>query len=150
MLEIGSAFGYSTIVMALVARSVLAVDPMTQFASGEQFELNLKAHGVTSKVSHLDTTSQVALPRLFEAGDRFDLVFIDGDHLPEAVRHDLGWARKLVKPGGAIALHDYLLGPGTFVRPAAQEWREPDRLVQTLGIYEDVAPAADERGAAPA
>lgn len=148
VLEIGSAYGYSTIVMAQVAKSVVAIDPMTQFDSWKVFHDNVEAHGVAAKVSLLVLRSEIALPALYKAGEWYDLIFIDGDHLPESVRHDLAWARRLVRLGGVIALHDYLLGPGTFVRPAAQEWREPDRLVETLGIYVDVEPVAGERVAA--
>lgn len=132
--------------MAQVAKSVLAVDPHTQFSSLETFLANLEKHGVMGNVSWLVATSDVVMPKLSLHGEWFDLIFIDGDHLPESVRHDLAWARKLVRLGGVIALHDYLLGPGTFVRPAAQEWREPDRLVETLGIYADVEPAVGEYG----
>jgi predicted O-methyltransferase YrrM len=36
-----------------------------------------------------------------------DAVFIDGDHGREAVLHDTGLARALVRPGGIIIWHDY-------------------------------------------
>ncbi len=130
--------------MAQVAVSVLAIDPMTGFDSLRDFTANVDAHGVASRVSLLLATSAEALPRLYANGERFQLIFIDGDHLPASVAHDLAWARRLVTPGGSIALHDYLLGPGTFVRPECQKWREPDRLVETLGIYEGVEPVAGE------
>lgn len=146
VLEIGSAFGYSTIIMGKVAKHVIAVDPHTGFDSWPQFRLNLYSHGVAGKVSPWGETSQTALPELNRGGQRFELIFIDGDHLPDSVRHDLAWARRLVTPGGTIALHDYLLAAGTFVKLACDEWRPVDRLVETLGIYEDVQPLAGEHG----
>jgi predicted O-methyltransferase YrrM len=36
-----------------------------------------------------------------------DVVFIDGDHSSEAVRHDSDLARAIVSPGGIIIWHDY-------------------------------------------
>ena len=146
VLEIGSAYGYSAIVIAQVAKLVTAVDPHTQFDSEATFIDNLIQHQVFERVRFWTGPAADVLPRLFARGQSYDLVFIDGDHLPGSVRHDLAWARRLVRAGGAIALHDYLLGPGTFVRPACQEWREPDRLVETLCIYEGVEPEAGERG----
>ena len=134
-LEIGSAQGYSTIIMAKVARSVVAIDPHTQFHSEPTFRANLIDHGVEDRVAVMVERSDQALPRLYRLGARFDLVFIDGDHMPASVDYDLTYARSLLAPGGTIALHDYLLGPGTFVRPECQKWREPDRLVETLAIY---------------
>jgi predicted O-methyltransferase YrrM len=35
-----------------------------------------------------------------------DVVFIDGDHSAEAVRHDSDLARQIVAPGGVIIWHD--------------------------------------------
>ena len=35
-----------------------------------------------------------------------DCVFIDGDHSREAVLHDYGLARRIVRPGGLIVFHD--------------------------------------------
>jgi SAM-dependent methyltransferase len=42
------------------------------------------------------------------AGERFDVVFIDGLHLYEQVRRDLDGALSVLKPGGWIAFHDML------------------------------------------
>lgn len=36
-----------------------------------------------------------------------DVIFIDGDHGAEAVRHDTELARAIVRPGGIIIWHDY-------------------------------------------
>jgi predicted O-methyltransferase YrrM len=36
-----------------------------------------------------------------------DVVFIDGDHSHDVVRHDTDLARAIVKPGGVIIWHDY-------------------------------------------
>jgi predicted O-methyltransferase YrrM len=36
-----------------------------------------------------------------------DIIFIDGDHSSEVVRHDSDLARKVVNPGGLIIWHDY-------------------------------------------
>jgi predicted O-methyltransferase YrrM len=47
------------------------------------------------------------------AGRQIDLLFIDGDHVYEAVRADFEAWRSLVRPGGLILFHDYDAGhPG--------------------------------------
>jgi predicted O-methyltransferase YrrM len=48
-----------------------------------------------------------------------DVVFIDGDHSCEVVRHDTDLARAIVRPGGVIIWHDYQNG-GVEVAPVLE------------------------------
>jgi len=48
-----------------------------------------------------------------------DVVFIDGDHSSEVVRHDTSLARGIVRPGGVIIWHDYQNG-GVEVAPVLE------------------------------
>jgi predicted O-methyltransferase YrrM len=109
VLEVGSAYGYSAVVMALTGASVTAVDPHAWIGgSREAMAANLAAYGVAARVEVIAEPSQQALPRLAEEGRRFGLVFIDGDHSAEGARHDLRWALQLLDAGGTLAVHDYL------------------------------------------
>ena len=109
VLEVGSAFGYSSVVMALTGARVTAVDPHTWLpASHEVMTANLEAYGVADRVEIFRAVSQFVLPRLADEGARFGLVFIDGDHSAQAARHDIQWALQLLNPGGTLAVHDYL------------------------------------------
>lgn len=137
VLEIGSAFGYSTVALALVARFVDAVDPHTAHGSRSALEANLGFYGVRNKVSILHETSQHVLPNLAEAGITYDLVWVDGDHTAAGVEHDVTWALKLLKSDGVLACHDYAetcccpdVGP-TLRRLLG----EPDELVDTMAVY---------------
>jgi predicted O-methyltransferase YrrM len=66
------------------------------------------------------------------AGPEADLVFIDGDHSPEACREDWEVWHPHVAPGGAVAFHDARLGrPGGTGGPGptavvTKLFREPD------------------------
>ena len=121
VLEVGSAFGYSAIMMARAARSVTAVDshlphPDNGMAEGSYGVMlgNLRAAGVHQVVTVLRQPAEEALPALHAQGRRFGLVFIDGDHAYESVLHDAGQARRLVTDDGHIACHDYGHGePGS-------------------------------------
>lgn len=140
VLEIGSAYGYSTVALALVANHVDAVDPHTGHGSLYEMQANLNAYGVAGRVTVIQQMSQVALPELHAAGNRYDLVWIDGDHAAATVEHDVEWARKLLEPGGVIACHDYdeVTCPG--VRQALDKlFGGPGRLVDTLAVYEGLA-----------
>jgi predicted O-methyltransferase YrrM len=110
VLEVGSASGYSAVVMALAgADHIVAVDPHTWIpGSYEAMLANLAAYQVTDRVEIIREYSQSALPQLAGEDARFGLVFVDGDHSADAARHDLRWALKLLKPGGVLAVHDYL------------------------------------------
>lgn len=136
MLEVGSAWGYSAITMARVARSLVSVDPHIALATWDAFQANLQAHGVAGRVTALRMESRAALPNLHLAGRRFDLIFIDGDHSPAAVTFDATWARALVTVRGVIAFHDYNPAQFDTVYEGLLGWREPDRLVESLAVFE--------------
>lgn len=56
--------------------------------------------------------------------DRYDLVFIDGDHREQAVYEDLCSAWRIVRDGGAVVLHDCL--------PASEEAQDDSVFVEEL------------------
>ena len=108
VLETGSAYGFSAITMALAgAEHVTAIDPHTWLPGSLQAMQEALGHyGVTDRVEIMEAFSFTALPVLAGEGAQFGLVFIDGDHSEAAARHDIGWALKLLAPGGVLAVHD--------------------------------------------
>lgn len=135
VLEIGSAFGYSAVAMALMGARVTAVDPHTWLGSYQTMIANLQDYGVSGRVRIDARLSFEVLPELAEGGWAFDLVWVDGDHEAPAVSHDVDWARKLLRPGGTLACHDYDEDTCPGVRQALDAWRPPAKLVDTLAIY---------------
>lgn len=135
VLEIGSAYGYSAVAMALVGARVTAVDPHTWLNSYDTMAANLAAYNVGERVHIHQGYSYAVLPALAESGLRFDLIWIDGDHEAAAVTHDVTWALKLLRPTGTLACHDYdeVTCPG--VRQALDAWKPPVKLVDTLAVY---------------
>ena len=108
VLEVGSAFGYSTVTMALAgADHIVAIDPHTWLPDSLSVMLgNLAAYGVADRVEVMQEFSFTALPVLAGEDARFGFVFIDGDHAYEAARHDIEWGLKMLEPGGVLAVHD--------------------------------------------
>jgi len=124
VVEIGSAFGRSTVCLALGTRMrgagrVYAVDPHTggiglveeygalaaAFSSLRAFMQNIARFKLDDVVVPLTVTSQAAAASW--PGTPIRLLFIDGWHDYDACRHDiLRWGR-WVTPGGVIAIHDY-------------------------------------------
>jgi predicted O-methyltransferase YrrM len=113
VLEVGSAHGYSAVVMALAG--AISVDAVDDHSGGTwlgdtyaTMVSNLRAYGVRNRVMITRGRSQDVLPAVAAEGDwRFGLIFIDGDHTYWAVRQDILNALPLLEPGGTLAVHDY-------------------------------------------
>ena len=127
IVEIGSFKGRSTVGLAYVARryglgSVVAIDPHTSpsttdpdlgsgTSSYDEFQENLRRAGVTDAVDCRRAFSQ-EVARDWRRPIR--LLWIDGDHLYEAVKRDLALFRPYLAPGAIVAMHDVL---GTWPGP---------------------------------
>ena len=141
VLEIGGGYGYSALVMSRTAASIISVDPHAGElpSSFEQMRTNIDLFPAGCPIKMVRQPSQDALPTMLEAGVRFDLVFIDGDH-ERAVRVDVPISLLLLRDGGWLCVHDY----GDF--PAITDTcnsivRSPPGLVDTLwmGCVDDFA-----------
>jgi predicted O-methyltransferase YrrM len=150
ILEIGTHIGASTAALASVAE-VVSVDvidvnasdgPWRALGAGESPEAMLQRLGWRARVRFV---KQPSLEFMRTTSERFDLVFLDGDHSAVTVYRELAAASRLVNPGGFILLHDYFPGgkplirgsepiPGPF-RGVERACREnPTLTVRPLGI----------------
>lgn len=131
VLEIGSAFGFSTVHMARWARSIVSVDPHAWLESGEKFLDNIDGMIVLP----VFTTSDIALKALVGIGAKFDLAFIDGDHSASWVRHDIQGALDLLVDDGLLAIHDYDEAHCPDVKTVVDALRlTPEYVVDTLFV----------------
>lgn len=121
VLELGSYLGRSTVIMARVARLVVAVDwhrgdEFTTKATPDYDTLrpyldNLERCGVREKVVSVVGDARTVAP--FLASDAFDLAFVDANHTAEAALHDGRLALRCVRPGATVIFHDWEPGfPG--------------------------------------
>lgn len=126
VLEVGAAFGYSTRLLSKEGSYVLSIDPHDQIPG------TLKAVRENAPLAIIVVaTSQMILPRLH---GHFDVAFIDGDHLYDAVVKDLKQASRLA---GTILVHDYIEETCPDVGRACRDvLGEPAGLVDTLAIYQ--------------
>lgn len=140
VLEVGAAYGYSTIILALTAKWVDSVDPHHALDSLNAYWGNLQTYGIDNVTVHVKLNRQ-ALP-FFE--ELWDMVFIDGDHADSEVRFDVEYAKKLVKPGGVVVVHDYGEDTCPAVAPVCDQLLpEGSIAVDTLWVWtrpEEVEP----------
>ena len=136
VLEVGAAYGYSTVVLALAAASVVSVDPHAWLQSEPALRTNLDAYGVSAKVDVRVGASEGVLPAFAAEGRRFGLVWVDGDHRRPAIEQDVALAVPLLTTGGVLACHDFGETTCPDVREVLRErFGEPHELVDTLAIY---------------
>ncbi len=95
VVEIGTGLGISARCMATTAYRIITYDT-DPWVRAAVWPYLIDLHNVTPVALEPDTPAE--------------MVFIDGCHAPEAVRADLALARRLLKPGGLIVLHDMRAG----------------------------------------
>lgn len=117
-MEIGSFEGGSLVfVHALLKGQVrmTAIDPFADYSEvdGEmsrtyaRFVANVEAIGATEAVRVLKGRSIDHLPKLIDAGEKFDLIFIDGSHANLDVMIDAALAWQLLARRGLMIFDDY-------------------------------------------
>jgi predicted O-methyltransferase YrrM len=118
ILEVGMAFGSSTIAMcsalkAVGAGHVTSIDPF-QYSDGSDSAYPINGAGMKcvqeagySTIHRLiNEYDYVALPRLVAGGETFDLVLIDGYHSFDYTFLDFFYADLLLRDGGICVFHD--------------------------------------------
>lgn len=102
MLEIGSRFGGSTVLMLAAGgelRDLVSIDTAPEHAPESRWFFERQE--VSERLTLLQQDSKIRL-----AGQRFGLIFIDGDHSYEGVKGDVEAHWPNVIPGGLVAFHD--------------------------------------------
>jgi predicted O-methyltransferase YrrM len=142
VLEVGSQFGRSTLAMASTATRVHAVDwhlgdkHAGFLDSLPELMRNLERYKLRDRVVVHVGRNEVVLPMLL--GNLFDLAFIDSFHERAAVESDTAMVLRLMKPGGAIAFHDFGIDGFAGLTRAVEEFAGREGLkidvVRTLAI----------------
>lgn len=120
VLEIGTHIGASTLA---IARSLATNSgPGAHLTTVDIADVNDPAHGAFARLGLdspraslaraglSDRVTFIAKPSsefLRETDDRFDLIFLDGDHAAPAVYRDFAQALNCLTPNGTILLHDF-------------------------------------------
>ena len=113
VLEIGTAVGYSTIILAesLPHATITTLNPQDDEAERARANLVLYAPRIT-------VVERRSWDFYAETDETFDLIFVDGDH--KNIRRDLVWWDRL-NVGGAMIFHDF--SPNGSTRPCPPVYR---------------------------
>jgi Methyltransferase domain len=140
VLECGAFYGFSTIVLAQVARAVHSVDwhhgdeQAGQVETLPDYLANLERYGVADRVvTHIGRFEDV-LPHLRLSN--FDGCFLDGQHDRASLDRDLRLVHPLIKRRSWIAVHDYGLFDVAPALHAFEDWSgyELDDVAESLAV----------------
>ncbi len=112
VLEIGTFKGWSAITMGLVRRDVKIITIDNHFgipedgltSSSIEVHKNIRESNCSGRIIHLQLSSSEYINK---NNSKFDLIFIDGDHTFEGVKHDFEKFLPYVKKLGIILFHDF-------------------------------------------
>lgn len=135
MLEIGSFEGRSALwfldeVLTGEDSEIWCIDPWEGecAAAGAIFTENTAPAAAAGRLIKIRGRARDFLPAMADEGDRFDAIYIDGDHRAIAVLGDALGAWEVLKPGGVLIFDDYGLklcntasGVDAFLRIAGAE-----------------------------
>lgn len=112
-LEIGMAFGGSTLVFASVGWELcpgsyhhIAIDPFQHTVWDGVGKQCVETSGFGKCFELIEEPSCLALPRLLSQEERFGVIYVDGSHLFEDVFLDAYFGARLLSPGGYIFFDD--------------------------------------------
>lgn len=110
-LETGMAYGVSTLWLADAVARVdgghhIAIDPRQVRGYHNIGRLNVERAGLDDVVETYVELSEYRLPKLAGAKTKLDFAFIDGRHLFDSALVDFFYVDRMLRVGGAVALHD--------------------------------------------
>lgn len=128
MIEIGSYVGESTSIFCKNFKEVLSIDPFHKDNSEEdnvylEFIKNMKKF---KNIKYIRKLSDDAILDLKD--EKFDFVYIDGDHLYEQVKKDILNYLSIINLNGFIAIHDYSEEYPDILRAVNETLGEPDKI----------------------
>lgn len=123
VLEVGTHIGASTLHIALALKRLNRHGKMT---SADIVDVNHPERGAWKQLGlpksprefarqlecsdHIDFYTGACLNLMRMTKQRYDFIFLDGDHRARAVYQEVSTALSLLKTGGVILLHDYYPG----------------------------------------
>lgn len=104
--ETGCGYGKSAVsIMAATGKKHIVIDPFQNHYKYGGIN-NIKKSGFESVLDYREKYSHTVLPELFEKGEKFDFIFIDGDHRFDGQFIDFYYSDLMLHEKGFILFHD--------------------------------------------
>jgi len=137
VLEVGSYMGKSTVCIANVANSVIAIDTFRALGDGQK-----QSNSLTTIIPFLQNILEfnniiTIIGKSVEVSKHIkdnskDIIFIDALHQYKDVKEDIkAWEPKL-KKGGYMLFHDYT--ETEEVSKAVDEWKKPEKVIKSIAV----------------
>tara|TARA_R100000458_G_scaffold59355_1_gene69688 strand:- start:1858 stop:2367 length:510 start_codon:yes stop_codon:yes gene_type:complete len=137
-LEIGAYEGRTTIELADKYEFVDVVDPWKDYwdipdvsKAYDRFKYNTQNF---DNINVYKDKSENVLPKLTE---KYDLIYIDGDHKLDSVYNDIKMSCNLLTKDGVIVVDDYGISTHPEVRIAVIRWLEEDNNLYNIHFQSD-------------
>jgi predicted O-methyltransferase YrrM len=150
-IEVGLAYGFSTLVLAAAAREHggrhMAIDPYAESVWHGVGLVHTRAVAEQDRFQHLAERSSTALARLAADGTSARLVYVDGNHRFDDVLIDMVLSDPLLEEGGLLLVDDTWM-PSVqkalrFFETNRADYRREPCPVKNLAVLRKVA--RDER-----
>lgn len=110
-LEVGLAFGLASLYICQGhidngGGHHTAIDPYQELWFKQCGTLNVAKLGFADSFRFIQKRTHEVLPQFFNDGERFDLVFLDGNHRFEYIMLDFFYASRMLEVGGFLVIHD--------------------------------------------
>jgi len=130
-LETGFAFARSAShIMAATEKKHIACDPFQENYSGMGLK-NLEKLGLREKLTFHPDFSHNVLPALHKEGQKFQFIFVDGDHKFDGILVDFYYADLLLEEGGYVLMHDTWMRSTRLVERFVQTNRKDYKKIAT-------------------
>ena len=141
VLEVGSYMGKSTVCIASVANSIVAVDTFKYI--GESVPQSIFPTTIIPFLKNTVTFNNIitVIGKSVEVSKHIkdyskDIIFIDASHEYKDVKDDIRVWKSKLKKGGYMLFHDYSHdGPG--VVKAVDEWKKPERVIKSIAVVKN-------------
>lgn len=119
VLEVGTHIGASTLYIACALKNIDSnaivttvdiLDVNGEQAPWKKLGLKMSPRDFADRLDCLDHINFKVSPAqkfMESTEEKFDFIFLDGDHSSQAVYQEVSGALKVLKPNGVILLHDY-------------------------------------------
>jgi predicted O-methyltransferase YrrM len=148
-LEIGCGLGKSAVAIMLGTTGNHTVIDPCQANYGNRGLANIQRAGLSDRLVFVPEYSHAALPRLLDAGERFDFVFVDGSHRFDDVFVDFYYSDLLLSPRGFIVFDDLWMRTvrlvSAYIHANRSDYRFLHKTSRTLAVLQKTGIDARDR-----